>query len=61
MMDRRTPNRGTSRASMTACVAILTQMAVANVARDVVRVQKSFDDNVAWYDADYEGTGGHCR
>lgn len=46
---------------MTASVATLTQMAVANVARHVVRIQEGFDHNVAWYDADDEGIGGHRR
>ncbi|EGX61530.1 hypothetical protein SZN_02302 [Streptomyces zinciresistens K42] len=48
-------------ASMTASVATLTQMAVANVARDVVRIQEGSDHNVAWRDADDEGIGGHRR
>ncbi|MCI3934726.1 hypothetical protein [Streptomyces sp. AN091965] len=48
-------------ASMTASVATLTQMTVANVAHDVVRVQESFDHSVAWHDADDEGIGGHRR
>ncbi len=48
-------------ASMNASVATLTQMAVENVARDVVRVQESFDHNVSWHDADDEGIGGHRR
>jgi hypothetical protein len=48
-------------ASVTGSVATLTQMAVANVARDAVRIQEGFDDNVAWHDADDEGIGGHRR
>lgn len=34
-------------ASVTGSVATLTQLAVANVARDAVRVQEGFDDNAA--------------
>ncbi|GGO48310.1 hypothetical protein ABT039_33290 [Streptomyces lasiicapitis] len=60
-LDMEDPESRDQLASMTDSVATLTQMAVANVARDVVRIQESFDHNVAWHDADDEGIGGHRR
>ncbi|WP_447041089.1 hypothetical protein [Streptomyces sp. DSM 118878] len=60
-LDLEDPESRNAFASVTGSVATLTQMTVANVARDAVRIREGSDDTVVWHDADDEGIGGYRR